>query len=200
MMKKKVKYFCTWLTVLSLVCAAIYRYITLNEYYSSLSNQRKEIYSAGEIVQFGENYLNPGVCFNGYSIRVDKLEIVDSITYLNSIPNSIDPNAVVPEKLALVYITLFNEDSDAEGVMLTELGFHSIDNYATMDWELLTVINPILEGNYGIRLSPNTSYSLILPFSFYERYFASDTWNNLEECTFYLHITGYPVEKDIQIQ
>lgn len=58
----------------------------------------------------------------------------------------------------------------------------------------------VLEGNYGIRLSPNTSYSLILPFSFYERYFAIDTWKNLEECTFFLHITGYPVEKDIQIQ
>lgn len=199
-MNKKVKYICTGVIAFSLVCAAIYRYVTLNTYYSILSNQHKEVYSVDEIVPFGENYLNPGVCFNGYLLRVNKLEITDSSAYLNSIPHSIDTDAEIPEKLALVYITLFNEDSDVEGVMLTELGFHSVDNYATMNWELLTSENPVLEGNYGVRLAPNTSYDLILPFSLYKRYFSAATWNSLERCIFFLHITSYPTEKDIQLR
>lgn len=200
-MNRNTKLLCIIISLLALISGGIYRYITLNSYYTNSADYKTEVFGMGEIVPFGENYLNTDVCFNGYSIRVDKFEIVDTEEYLSLLPNSnYTAGYAKPERLALVYVTLFNDHSNAEGVMLTELGFHSIDNYVTMDWDLLQTLNPVLQVGYGISLSPNTSYNLVLPFALFEKYFASDSWKDLDACTFYLHVTGYPVEKDIFLQ
>lgn len=197
-MSKTSKSILIFLTICLVFAVGICRYITLNDRYSDSADYSRELFEMGEIIPFGENYLNTDVCFNGYSIRVDRFEIVDTESYLSSLSHYTgNTESTAPEKLALVYITLFNENSDAEGVMLTELGFHSIDNYATMDWDSLTLLNSVLKVGYGVSLSPGTSYELILPFALYEHYSAPDTWEHLDTCTFNLHITSYPIEKDV---
>ena len=196
-MKKKMH--AMLICVILLLCAGgwIWRYFSINAYYASLSDNTKAIYSAKEIIPFGTDYMSDSVCVDGYSIRVDGFEIVDFGAYVKTL--ELTQTFYRPDKLALVYITLFNENSSAEGVMLTELGLHGVDNYAGMDWDLLLALNPVLQGNFGIHLSPNTEYSLVLPFGLYKAYFGNSTWQNLEDYKFFLHITAYPTEKDIKV-
>ena len=59
--------------------------------------------------------------------------------------------------------------------------------------------NPILEGAYGIQIPHHTKCELILPFYIRKDMLYGD-WNRLDQCVFYLHITGFPTEKDIQVQ
>lgn len=84
--------------------------------------------------------------------------------------------------------------------MLTDLALHGVDNYVGLDWELLTKLNPVLQGNFGIHLSPNTEYQLVLPFDLQKAFFGSDTWRHLDKYSMYLHMTSFPMEKDIEVQ
>jgi len=175
------------------------RYDSLNSYYSSFSGNKREIHQLEEIVSFDDNYIND-LCVSGYSIRVDNFTIQQFEDYINA--KAIDEDMLLskPDKIALVYITLFNENSAAEGIMLTAFGLHGVDNYVGLNWDLLLLENPVLQGNFGIGLSPNTEYKLVLPFDLYQEHFGDDTWRNIENYQFFLHTTAYPVEKDIQVQ
>lgn len=52
--------------------------------------------------------------------------------------------------MALVHITLFNDNSVAECVMLSEFKLHGVDNYVGLDWDILTAANPVLQGIMGL--------------------------------------------------
>ncbi len=183
-----------------LLCAAwAWRYTTLNHVYKNLCAQ-KELHEIGDVVPFGQDYIG-GACIDGYSLRVDQFDIVDFGEYISSSDLvDVDDYPSHPEKLALTYITLFNGSSDAEGVMLTDLALHGVDNYVGLDWELLTKLNLVLQGNFGIHLSPNTEYQLVLPFDLQKAFFGSDTWRHLDKYSMYLHMTSFPMEKDIKVQ
>ena len=174
-------------------------YRGINHYYSSFSGVPKEIYSAGEIVAFGENYQNKGMCADGYEISVDGFEIVDYFEYLACNNFASDSIRATPEKVALVYITIYNKDSTRDGVMLTELSLHGIDNYVGMNRELLSLANPSLKGNTGIHLTAGEQYGLIIPFNLFKLHFGADTWKNISNYVFYLHITSFPIEIDIKV-
>lgn len=194
-MKKKWAVAAVALLLAGLWC---WRYISMNAYYRSLSDQHREIFPAGEIVPFGTDYIDKDMCVDGYSIRVDGFEIMEGKPYLDSLGITVHGDA--PGKIALVSVTLFNDDSDAQGVMLTALRLHGVDQYAGMNWGLLTILNPVLKGNYGIHLSSGTEYKLVLPFDLRRAEYGVSTWNKLDEYTFYLRITNFPTDKDIQVQ
>lgn len=197
-MTKKLRGILACIAVILLAAGWSWRYISLNSYYDSLSHPEKMVYKMGEIVPFGADYMYKGVSAAGYSVRVDGFEIADYETYAEGL--DLDPAYSGPEKLALVYITLFNESSDAEGVMLTEFQLHGIDNYVGLSRDMLLAANPVLEGNYGIHLSPDTEYGLVIPFELYSELFGGDTWRHIENYEFFFHVTSYPTEKDIQVQ
>ena len=104
-----------------LLCAAwVWRYTTLNHVYKNLCAQ-KELHEIGDVVPFGQDYIG-GARIDGYSLRVDQFDIVDFDEYISgSNLVDIDDYPSHPEKLALTYITLSNENSDAEGVMNRQL-------------------------------------------------------------------------------
>lgn len=193
-------------TILSIIIVALIaatwgiRYTSLNSYYSSVSNNSRKVHPLGEIVSFDDNYMNKGLCVPGYSIRVNKFEICHFDDYVEYL--SLDPNELFskPDRVALVHVTLFNQNSTADGVMLTEFKLHGLDNYVGLDWDLLSVANPVLQDSYGISLSQGTQYDLVLPFDLYQDHFGTDTWKSIDKYHFFLHITAYPVEKDIQVQ
>lgn len=173
------------------------RFCSLNQHYRNICNERREIYKLGDIVPTGDNYLNKESFNDGYSIRVDAYDVADFDVYVRDGVVSPDVNSIKPEKLALVSITLINEYNTSGSFFLPDIWLHSIDNYAGMDWDLLIELNPILDSNYDIKLSPGESCEIILPFDFFRIYFAKDTWENIENTEFFLHITAYPIEKDI---
>lgn len=198
-MKKKTKALIICAVLILLAGLWTWRYVTMNAYYSAQSGSSREIYESGEIIPFGADYIDVNTQANGYSIRVDKFEILNLADFLSSASIPAEQVYTNPDKVAAVYITLFNDHSTAPGIMLTDLDLHGVDNYANIDRELLAAANPVLQGNYGISLSPETEYSVVLPFALYEQYFGADTWRNMDRYSWFLHVTAYPTEKDIQV-
>ena len=188
--------------VIILTIGWFWRYISLNAYYDSIAPDRDHAcYGIGDIVPFEDDRMSGGGALaEGYSIRVDDFEILE---YTDLDPEDFAESDAsrrdAPVRIALVHITLFNEDSDAQGIMLTDLMLYGIDALANMDWSLLTALNPVLEGRYGVRLSPGTELSLVIPYDMYQDVFPA-AWNHLESYPLYLYLTYFPTEKEIRVQ
>lgn len=105
----------------------------------------------------------------------------------------------IPDKIALVSVTVSQQNSSAEGFPLTELSLYTTDMLMNMDWDLLGVVNPILDGATGIRLQDGASCDILLPFDLYRYRFTSSEWNGLEQSSIWLQVTNYPTRKIIQV-
>lgn len=196
----KKKHIAVLMVTLLLIVGWTFRYVTINTYYDALATNFKNIYMIGDVVPFENDMGEMRVNLNGYAVKVEHFEILNTEEYVQSLNLEADEYCSLGEKTALVYITLFNQNSDAQGVMLTDFSLRGIDNIVSMDRDLLTASNPVLQGNYGISLSPGTSYNLILPYTLQEEYFSRWTWNNIEKYDMYLRVTVAPTEKVIQVQ
>lgn len=196
--KTKLLIFCT--CVFLLVVVWIWRYTSLNDYYQTISNQRTVYYALGEKVPFSSDYIDKDLCANGYWIQVNKFEILSYEDYASTLSTPLKMYGATPEKIALVYITLYNENSTADGVMLTELTLHGIDSYAGMNWDALLASNSILEGSFGVQLASGSYCNLVLPFNLFSSSFSSHTWEHINEYDFFLRITAFPTAKDLQTQ
>ena len=185
---------------LLLVAGWTWRYVTMNAYYDSLVTTQKETYRIGDVVPFEDDLGEWKTNLNGYSVRVDKFEVQDYDAYAKSIDFKPDESYIPGERIALLYITLFNEDSDADGVMLTDFQLRGVDTIIYLDWDLLTAANPVLGENYGIRLSTGTQCSIVLPYKLQKEYFGSWTWNHFEDYKLYFRVTVHPTEKIIEVQ
>ena len=177
-----------------------WRYVTMNTYYDSFVTTQKETYRIGDVVRIEDDLGGWTSSLNGYSLRVDKFEVQDFDTYVESIDFEPDEYYIPGERVALLHITLFNEDSDAEGVMLTDFQLRGVDTIIYLDWDLLTAANPVLGDNYGIKLSPGTQCSIVLPHKLQKEYFGSWTWNHFEDYKLYFRVTVHPTEKIIEVQ
>ena len=166
----------------------------MNDYYASINDHSICYYSMGEFVEVGDNYIGKYNGLNGYGFRVDKFEIVDGDSYCQKL----NYNGEHGEKLALVSITLRNKGSQ-EGIWLTDLNLIGEDNYVGMNWDLLLLANPGLEGSTGIRLSPGMEYALVIPYDLFQKHFGRKTYNNIEEYPFCFVAAGYPEEQRIQL-
>lgn len=188
-----------WITILVMVGLWYWRYTTLNEYYSGINTVTEMVYQADEIVPFENDRISDGTVLDGYSIRVDDFEIIDIHSFCAVYGVNYDDLYSKPDQVALVYVTFFNEASKAEGIALTDFLLHGIDNYVSSNWELLSLLNPVLQGRYGIRLPENSEYQVVLPFSIYQTYFGSSTWDEMDKYDWFLRITYWPTEKDIAV-
>ena len=179
----------------------VWRYSSLNKYYKDISaDTEKIIYDIGDVVPFEDDRMEGWNQANGYSLKVDRFEIVDSQDFIDKIGFTPNDTYFPSEKIAVVYITLFNEESDADGIMLTELSLCGIDQVLNLNWDLLLAANPILEGNMGIKLAHNSECGLILPFSLFEKYFSGATWNKIDNYELFLELTIYPAQKKVKVQ
>ena len=197
----KKRYIVLVITLLLVAAGWIWRYNSLNKYYKDISaDTKKVIYDICDVVPFEDDRMEGWKQANGYSLKVDRFEIVDSHDFIDMV-GFIPNDAYFPcEKIAVVYITLFNEDSDADGIMLTELSLYGIDQVLNLNWDLLLAANPVLEGNMGIKLAQNSECGLILPFSLFEKYFSRATWNNIDNYELFLELTIYPAQKKVKVQ
>lgn len=184
---------------LLLVAGWTWRYVTMNAYYDSLVTTQKVTYRIGDVVPFEDDLGEWKTNLNGYSLRVDKFEVQDFDTYAESIDFKPDESYIPGERIALLYITLFNEDSDANGVMLTDFQLRGVDTIIYLDWDLLTAANPVLGENYGMKLSPGTQCSIVLPHKLEKDFFGSWTWNHFGDYKLYFRVTVHPTEKIIEV-
>lgn len=192
---KKWKYFCILLVIPLLSGAWVYRYRTLNQHYDELSNVAEETFEVGSEIAFGEDYIDYGLTADGYLICIDKFEMLDYETFAEAYNSGYKSTGKVPDKLALISITLKNQGSNDKGVPLAEIELFGLDELIFMDYELLLILNPVLQGNLGISLADNTEYTLLLPYGLYQEDFSQDTWEHIDQYDMYLQITTHPVRK-----
>lgn len=176
-----------------------WRYTSMNAFYESISLMEERDYQAGEFVPFEDDIIFDKEQANGYYIRVDSMEIVDfdELCRRNQLSSADVPGA--PDRVALVTITLFNEDNEEDPVTLLSFGMHGLDSSAGMNWDLLMMLNPVLEGHFSVRVEKGSQYQFVLPYNLRQRNFSSSTWNDMENYEWFLRVTTWPTEKDIAI-
>ena len=190
-----------WGLVLVLALLWTWRYIKLNQWYDSLDTAVEYYcYNMGETVPFGDAKLGGEYDVEGYSVQVESCEMVDYDRYMTE--HQLQKYEYPGDegiRILLVHMTLSVEESDAPGVMLTSFICHGEDQVAYLDWDLLTQMNPILKGNYGIHLKNGTSIELVLPFPIRQIYYR-EAWNHLERYPFYLTMTQGKITKEIALK
>lgn len=196
----KKKYIIALTLALLLVAGWTWRYVSMNAYFDSLVTTKKETYQIGDVVPFEDDTGEWKTNLNGYSLRVDNFDVMDFDTYAGSIDFEPDEYYYPGEKVILISVTLFNDDSDADGVMLTDYNLYGVDQLINLDWDLLIAANPVLEGNYGIQLLSGTECKLVLPYKLQREYFGTWTWNHFDDYELYLKLTSNPTEKIIVVQ
>ena len=163
----------------------MWRYTTLNWYYESINSNTQIIYSIGENIPFGQDYIDYQLVANGYSVCIEHFDIIDANDLFNSV--GIDPTQLesVPDRIALVSLTVMNDGSTDEGVPLEELELFGIDEWMFLEYELLDLMNPGLEGNSGISLADGTNHHVILPYGLYKNRFSNHTWTHMDKYRFF---------------
>lgn len=194
--QKKVILLCT--VALLLAAAWTWRYITLNQYFQSLSKRQIAEYALGETVEFGTDFIEDGISAEGCTIQVEHFEIADYESYLKKIGYIDDNVGRRPEKLALVTIVLTCGEKPAD-IFLPEFCIHGIDTIATVDDSLISPVNGFPEYMNAVYLEPGRSYRLTLPYPLHSYLFGSDTWKNMDKYTFWFRATSYLTEKDIRL-
>ena len=200
-MKKRTKRLLILAAALLLAGLWVWRVVTLNRFYRELDNSEREMYSIGDIVPYERDYIGKDT-LEGYSLRVDSVEIRDWESYLAEGNYTLEGAHSRPEKLLLVTVTLFNEDNvnEEDVFWLTELKCTGEDSVIHLNWDLVKVINPYLEGQYlGAQVAPGSSVQLVLPFSLW-KFQLSGVWNHLDSYHMYLRMTDWPTAKSIQLQ
>lgn len=185
---------------LLLVAGWCWRFSSLNRFYWDISKQKIAVYGTHEMVWFEDDYLEKDLQADGYGIRVDNFSIESYQEYMNANNYPIPEGEKPPQRIALVTVTLYNENSTANGVMLPELMLHGIDSYSNVDWDVLYAANPVLNNKPGINLKQGSECTLVLPFPLFEKLYNAQTWDNMDDYEFFLRITFYPTAKDIRLE
>ena len=87
----------------------------------------------------------------------------------------------------------------SKGYFDLKVSLYTTDMLMNMDWDLLGVVNPILDGATGIRLQDGASCDILLPFDLYRYRFTSAEWNRLEQSNIWLQVTNYPTRKIVRV-
>lgn len=188
------------ITVIILLAAAwTWRYVTMNRYYDDLDNSDYQLYQSGEFVPFEDDGLDLETDLNGYHARVDRFEVKSTTDCLSEWGVNVSADKFTAEKIALVYITLKNEDCDPNPVKLTAMLFRGEDCTAPMQYDLLVAANPVLQGYTQIALNPGDECQIVLPYGLVKTFFNTHTWEHIDEETFYLGVTSGLTNKEVQI-
>lgn len=199
-MKGKKRFWLILSAAVVVIFVWVIRYKAINQdYRQRWSANTEKTYSVGEIVPIASDFVGYNLAAEGYMLQVNSFEIVDYNTYTSALAYDGADRSRIPDKVALVSITVSQQDSNAEGFPLTELSLYTTDMLMNMDWDLLEVANPILDGATGIRLQDGASCDILLPFDLYRYLFTSSEWNNLEQSSIWLRVTNYPTRKIVQV-
>lgn len=167
-MKDKKKFWLIFSVAAVVLFVWMIRYKAINQdYRQRWSANTEKTYSVGEIVPIAPDFVGYNLAAEGYMLRVNRFEIVDYRAYTSALQYDGTDRSRIPDKVALVSVTVSQQNSPAEGFPLTELSLYTTDMLMNMDWDLLGVVNPILDGATGIRLQDGASCDILLPFDLF---------------------------------
>ena len=159
----------------------------------------KMYYHLGDEVPFEQDVLVSGG-MQGYSIKVNAVEVMDLDRFLEKYDGNIDDIADPPQKVYDLNVTVTNENNTDGGIILYEFKQQNKAAISSFNLDCYKIANA--EKNYenaGIAVRPGTSVTFQLPFSMYRHLFNTRTWENLENYPMYLTVTLYPHKKMIWI-
>lgn len=182
-----------------LIGAWTWRYVTLNRYYDNLDNGDYRLYQSGEFVPFEDDGLDLETNLNGYHLRVDRFEVKSTAECLKQWGVKANAEQFSAEKIALVYITLKNENCEPNPVKLSAMLLRGENSTAPMQYDLLISANPVLQGYTQVALNPGDECQIVLPYGLMRTVFSSHTWKNIEDESFYLGVTSGLTQKEVRI-
>jgi hypothetical protein len=155
-------------------------------------------YSMGEEVEMGQDILM-NYTMEGYSVCVNQAEVLTYEEFLKKY-NAEDEYTYVPDKIYDVEITLRNKNADEEtGINLSEFYVQGSAVSASIDTNLLSQVNPKLQGASAIALRKDSSVTIHMPFALYRDYFRKDVWEDLNDFNMNFVATLYPTKKVIHL-
>lgn len=199
MKRKWLKHSLSTVLIVLLVGAWTWRYVTMNQYYDDLDNGNYRLYRSGEFVPFEDDGLDIETDLNGYHVRVDRFEIKSTAECLTEWGVNANADNFTAQKMALVYITLKNENCDPNPVKLTAMLLRGEDCTAPIQFDLLTAANPVLQGYTQIALDAGKECQIVLPYGLMRTVFSAHTWEHIDEETFYLSVTSTLTQKEIRV-
>ena len=193
-----------FLFIAILLCGILYllHYVQLNQSYQKMNTVWDEIYYIDQEIPLDENSIGGSMHANGYSIRINGLEIVDTKEYLEKNNISLDGRgSSLPERLALVPVTVRNINSNDFGVPILLFELYGIDFYAVADFELFYPLNPGAEpATWGISVPQGSEQEILIPFRLDRDEFNSQTWKRLDNYHFSILLTTGPARIIVRLE
>lgn len=187
----------------------------LTQYLDAAYGVETVYYGMGEIIPFGDDYLDyDDESLDGYSMRIDAAQVLtyeEFLEWAGKTEGAADEllgslAGSMPEKLCLITATFYNEDCDAEGIVLDNFTCGS-DIYSVEFDSALTVLgNDFLMENYdsldyaftvGIRVPEGSEATVYLVYDYIRLDFSARHWEKLAEDTLYFGMTWLPQSKCI---
>lgn len=143
-MKDKKKFWLIFSVATVVLFVWMIRYKAINQdYRQRWSANTEKTYSVGEIVPIAPDFVGYNLAAEGYMLQVNRFEIVDYRAYTSALQYDGTDRSRIPDKIALVSVTVSQQNSSAEGFPLTELSLYTTDMLMNMDWDLLGVVNGV---------------------------------------------------------
>lgn len=162
-------------------------------YWDLLPHYTTVTYDLGEAVPLGKEIRTDSKGLEGYLYRVNSWELADREAYLreHQLENIFPEDAVLPERLMLVSVTIINDNNGGTPFSVNKLllkGKFS-SSRAYLNTALYGALNVHEEGStVSPALSEETT--IVLPFEIFKNQYAGSTWRNMEQAGFYITTSG----------
>ena len=174
------------------------QYNNINRYFNNTYPLALKCYEAADVVPFEDNVL-AGNELNGYKIEVNRTQIMETSRFLeiHNISNHKFEN--LPEKVCDVELTIYNENSDAEGIYLPDLVLHGVDYQTDWNSDLMNILNSEMGGALGVSVPKGYEYTVHIVYNLRKMHFATKTWENMDNYSLFIKVTDYPSRIDIKL-
>ena len=223
---KKRRYIIPLLVVVMVVFATVIAQNHVFQFYETNFGIEKEYYSMDEVVPFGADLVQTGSTAEGYSLRVDKAEVLTGDEFLERVGQTEETVSSLlgsstqyeaqyeSMRMCFLTVTLYNDNSDADGVDIADFTLAGENYDVYMDRGYTVLANDFLLnankddlsgetgslGRTGIYLAPGKEAEIHIVYCFSRADISARRWNRLAEEPLWLQITYSPVEKNIILE
>lgn len=161
-----------------------------------------EYYDIGEYASYDHNYAY-GSYADGYSIRANGYEILDTDEYLKKYGKTREDFDYSAERVCVVDVTVKFDGSVGkeknEGIQLGDIMMCGLDYFADQNEEFFRLENSDMK-EQGIILYDKMEHNVKLVFNLHKMLFSPRNWKHLEKEDMMLFLTARPVQKNLLLQ
>gem|GEM_PF-4894438 len=179
------------------------RVITLNVGGDLKNEYTKEIYDQGDVVRF-ENNMSPGLYeYEGYSLRVENCDILDTSAYMETLGiETGKASTLISEKIIELSVEISNYgDKNEEGVVFSSFSVYGLDWYTYPNSEVTGYANEIFENEpaYGIVVPYGQTAKVKVIYPLFKEGMSDKRWANIQNEPIYMDLTFKPKALTIKL-